>query len=207
MTTFFVVRHGHTDWIDKGIPGWTPGVHLNGQGRMEAHRLAGRFAADSISAIFSSPLERTRETADHLASRLSLEVSLRDDLGEVHCGQWTGLRFSELSDDDIADLFNSFRTGKRIPGGESITDVRERMARCFEEIRGQYPDKRVIVVSHGDPIKAVVAHYAGMPTECYHRLEISPCSVTVLEAGGNGARIVSVNDCGVFELAGLGSCY
>ena len=202
MTVFYVVRHAHTDWIDRGIPGWTPGVQLNAQGRMEARRLAERFPKGSISAIFSSPLERTRETAEPLAERLGLEVALREDLGEVHCGEWTGLRFSEIPHEEIEDLFNSFRTGQCIPGGESITDIRERMVSCFNEICGLYPDKSVVIFSHGDPIRAIVSHYAGMPPEFYHRLEISPCSVTILKVSGNSTLIGALNDRGTFELTG-----
>jgi probable phosphoglycerate mutase len=200
LTTFILVRHAHNDWIDKGIPGWTAGVHLNEQGQKEALRLAERFAPDSVSALFSSPLERAKETAAPLANKLGLEISIRDDLGEVRCGKWTGLLFSELSHEEIAELFDSFRNGMRIPGGESITHVQERIVRCFNEIRRQYPNQRVAVVSHGDPIKTIVAHYAGIPLEFYNRLEIRPCSVTILEVDTEHVRIVSLNDCGTFAV-------
>ncbi len=200
MTTFFLVRHGHNDWIDKGIPGWTPEVHLNEQGRLEALRLAERFPPGSIAALFSSPLERTKETAAPLAKRLGLKVSINDDLGEVRCGEWTGLLFADLSPDKIGELFGSFRKGMCIPGGESITDVQERMVRCLDEIRGQYPDQRVVVVSHGDPIKSIAAYYAGAPLASYLQVEIRPCSVTILEIDAEYARIVAMNDCDSFEL-------
>lgn len=200
MTTFFLVRHGHNDWIDKGIPGWTRGVHLNEQGRLEALRLAERFPPGSISALFSSPLERTMETAAPLAKKLGLEVSIRDDLGEVHCGEWTGLLFAELSRDGMEKLFKSFLKGMRIPGGESITDVQERAVRCIEEIRDLYPDQRVVAVSHGDPIKSIAAYYAGAPLESYLQVEIRPCSVTILEIERNYARIVALNDCNASQV-------
>ena len=91
MTTFLLIRHALNDYVDKAIAGWTPEVHLNDVGRAQAERLAERLAQAPIAALYSSPLERARETAAPLAKRLGLEVRMCEAFGEIRYGEWTGM--------------------------------------------------------------------------------------------------------------------
>ena len=86
MTTLILVRHGHTDWADKKLAGWLPDVHLNDHGKQQAEELPQRLAALNIAAIYSSPLERTMETAQPLAKARGLRIHRVADLGEVNDG-------------------------------------------------------------------------------------------------------------------------
>ena len=90
MTLLVLIRHGVTAATDSGVlGGWTPGVHLTDPGREQADRLAERLAGVAIQSIYSSPLERCRETAAALAAARDLRVLARSDLGEVRYGSWT----------------------------------------------------------------------------------------------------------------------
>ena len=90
MTTFLLIRHGHTDWIGKALAGHTPGVGLSKDGQRQAERLAERLRAFPVRAIYSSPLQRTLETAEPISRKFQLQVEPRLGLIEVDFGDWTG---------------------------------------------------------------------------------------------------------------------
>src|SRR5512138_3725230 len=93
---FYVVRHASNDWLGRGIAGRQAGVHLNDLGRLEANRLAARLEREGLRRIFSSPLERSLETAQPVAAKAGLEVQVLEDLQEVDFGDWTGCSTTEL---------------------------------------------------------------------------------------------------------------
>lgn len=194
MTTFLLIRHGNNDWVGKALAGWTPGVHLNGEGKEQALRLAERLSGVCLHAIYSSPLERARETAAPLAARLGLEVRICKDFGEIHTGDWTGRQIADLDRETLWQRFNAFRGGTRMPGGEHMIEIQARMVAGLERLRDEHPDQTVAVVSHGDPIRAVLAHYAGIPLDLCLRLDVDPASVSVIKVAEWGPRIVRVND-------------
>jgi probable phosphoglycerate mutase len=195
-TTVLLVRHGDNDFSGNTLAGWTPGIHLNESGRRQAELLAGRLAKAQVRAIYSSPLERARETMEPLARRLGLEVHLCDALGEIRIGEWTGRTFRELEEDPVWQRFNRLRSTVRIPGGETMLEVQSRMVDALEEIRRSHPDSVVAAASHGDPIRAVLMHYLGVPLDFIHRLEIQTASVSVIALNDWGPVVMRVNDTG-----------
>jgi len=199
MTTFYLVRHGETGVRNK-INGRTPGVHLNDEGQAQAQRMAKRFADIPIAALYSSPLDRTMDTAQHLARQLKLPVQTAEALLEIDFGEWTGMTFDELNKDPRWQQFNSFRSGTRIPGGETMLEVQRRFVNWMETIRDQYVGKRVAAVSHGDPIRAAMTYYAGMHLDMFARLEVSLTSVHVISLDDNHARILTMNNVGELPL-------
>lgn len=193
MSIILLIRHGHNDSIGRSIVGRLPGVNLNSTGRGQADSLADRLAGAGITHIYSSPLERARETAAPLSRRLGLEVSICDDLHEIDFGGWTGVSFADLDQDRRWRLFNTFRSGTRTPGGELMVEVQARMVAAVERLRGEHPRGTVALVSHGDPIKTVVAHYAGFPIDHMMRFEISLASVSAIRITDHGPKILCVN--------------
>lgn len=196
MTRFLLIRHGMTDLVDRAIAGWAPGVHLNDQGRAQAARLAERLAGAPIKAIYSSPLERARETAEPISRGLGLVTQIIEEVGEIVFGEWTGRELSELGNDPLWRRFNSLRSLTRAPGGETQLETQARMISALERLRDLHPDQTIAVVSHADVIKSAIAHYAGIPLDLIHRIEISVASVSVVEVGENNPRIVCVNNTG-----------
>lgn len=193
MSVFVLIRHGHNDVIGKSITGRLPGVRLNEAGRQQAQRLPERLSEAGITHLYSSPLERARETAAPLAEHLGLELSICEEIHEVDFGRWSGETFEELDRRPRWRLFNAFRSGTRIPGGELMVEVQARMVAAVERLREEHPDAVVALVSHGDPIKTVIAHYAGFPIDHMTRFEISLASVSILRIEDWGPRILCVN--------------
>ncbi len=195
-TTLLLIRHALNDWVGKRLAGWTPGVHLNDQGRRQAQALAERLAKEKIAAIYSSPLERTIETAEIIAKPHGLPIRIRDGLGEVKYGDWTGRSIKEIAEQepDLWRVVQTFPTGARFPNGESIHEMQARALRELDAIVRAHPGETVAIVSHADVIKVCVAHYLGVHLDLFQRLVISPASLTVIQMFPFGPRVVCVND-------------
>jgi probable phosphomutase (TIGR03848 family) len=195
-TRVLLVRHGMNDYVKTHrIAGWTPGVHLNDHGKLQAEAVAERLASEPVAAVYSSPLERTMETAEAIAARHQLPVVTVDGVGETHCGEWTGQLIEELAKTDMWKLIQGAPSRARFPGGESIAEIQNRMAAALDALVANHPEQTIVVVSHSDPIKLTVAFYIGQPLDLFQRLVIQPASVTELEFGPAVTRLIRSNDC------------
>lgn len=195
MTTFYLIRHAEREGDQAMLAGRMPGLHLTAHGRVQAARLARHLAREPIEHILSSPLERTRETAEPLAAARGVNVGISDAIGEIEAGRWTGRMFPELdASDEEWRRFNRFRSGTRIPGGESAIAVQHRFVGEMLRVRNQHPNTGVALVSHADPIKIALACLLGAPLDFYDRLEIGLASVSVVTVDDWGAKVLRLND-------------
>lgn len=163
---------------------------------MQAEALAERLRQVAIAAVYSSPLERARATAERIAGQLNLDVQLCQEAGEIRFGDWTGREFKDLNDDQRWVRFNRLRSLTAPPGGEFMLDVQARMVGLLHRLCDAYEGETVAVVTHGDVIRSTIAHYAGIHLDLMHRLEISPASVSVIAIDLHGPRILRLNDAG-----------
>jgi broad specificity phosphatase PhoE len=198
MTNFLLIRHAHCDPVGQSIAGRAVGVYLNATGRKEATALGERLKPLMITAVYSSPLERALETAAAVAEPQGLDVAVAPGLIEIDFGEWTGQSLAELDQLPEWKLFNTFRSGTRIPGGETAIEVLTRALAELDRLRRDHPgpEELVAIVSHGDVLKAVIAHFLGMPTDLYPRLELSPASASVLALNAWGPRLLLLNSTG-----------
>jgi len=195
MPNFLLIRHGETDFNKKMLlPGRLPGIHLNKNGLHQAQMLAEKLAVAPIKAIYSSPLERTLETAAPLARALNLGVIQMPGLLEMDCGEWQGLSVKKLRRQKVWQPVQLNPSLFKFPGGESIADCQSRMVQVIDILRNSYPATDLIAVfSHADPIKETLAFYLGLPLDHYQRLTISPASVSALHIGENGSQLLMLN--------------
>src|SRR3954449_9652710 len=197
MTTVLLVRHGLTAMTGPVLAGWTPGVHLNDKGREQASALAERLLPLPVAAIVSSPLERCQETAAALAVGRDQPVQTDDRLGECRYGDWTGQELKKLAKDPLWRVVQAHPSAARFPGGEAL---RETQARAVEAVRAHNEtfgaDATWIAVSHGDVIKAVVADALGMHLDLFQRIQVDPCSLTVVRYTTLRPFLLRLNDTG-----------
>jgi probable phosphomutase (TIGR03848 family) len=199
VTTLLLIRHGANDWVHGRLAGWTPGVHLNEEGRRQAAALAARLAPLPIDALYTSPLDRTVETAQAIAGPRGLPLRLVEGLGEVRYGEWQGAELKELYKHELWPGVQFYPSGTRFPGGETLGEAQVRMVATLDALRAQHPNGVIAVVSHADIIKLAVAYYIGMHIDLFQRLEISPCSATALLFTRMGPRLLAYNDTGSLE--------
>lgn len=196
MTTLLLVRHGHTDAAGKRLTGWAPGVHLNDLGRAEADRLVERLEGVPVDAIYSSPLERCRETAAPLAKARKLSVRVRRDLIETGYGDWTGRTIAQVRRTKEWRTVQLIPSAMRFPGGESLLEVQARAVAEMHRIARTHPSGTVVVVTHSDPVRLVVMQVAGANVDHLDRLVIDTGSVTAVLLGEAIPRLLKVNDTG-----------
>lgn len=180
MTTFFLVRHALTDAIDNYLSGTAAGTPVNRAGRPQIDRLVDIFRDLPLAAVVSSPLTRTRETADPIARSHGLEVQEMPAFLEFEVGRWTGRSFRELDDDPEWPRFNAVRSLVRPPGGELMIEVQQRAVAALLDLSTRYVTGNVVVVSHGDVIRAMLMYFLGMPVDFVHRIDVLPGSISVV---------------------------
>jgi probable phosphomutase (TIGR03848 family) len=198
MTTVLLVRHGVTDANRGGIlAGWTPGVHLADTGREQATALAQRLAALPVAAVVSSPLERCQETAAALVEARDVTVETDDRLGECRYGDWTGQELKKLVKDPLWKVVQAHPSAVRFPGGESLRDTQARAVDAIRDVNERLgPDATLIAVSHGDVIKALLADALGLHLDLFQRIQVDPCSVSVVRYTELRPFVVRMNDRG-----------
>jgi probable phosphoglycerate mutase len=194
-----LIRHGTNDWVHGRLAGWTPGVHLNDEGRRQAAALATRLSILPIEAIYASPLERTVETAQAIAGPRGLPLRIVEGLGEVKYGEWQGAELKELYKHELWPGVQFYPSGTRFPGGETLGEAQVRMVATLDALRVQHPKGIIAVVSHCDIIKLALAYYIGIHVDLFQRLEISPCGLTALAFTRMGPRMLAYNDLGSLE--------
>jgi probable phosphoglycerate mutase len=198
-TTLVLVRHAVTAQTGPLLSGRAPGIDLSDKGVEQARAVAERLAVLPVRAVYASPIERTRQTAAHIATRHGLEVRELPGVLEADYGEWTGGTIAELAKTDLWRTVQVMPSRARFPGGESIAEMQSRMVAALEEVIARHPGEVVVVVSHADPIKAAIAHFNGVHLDLFQRVIVSPASVTVFELGPFGAALVKCNDTGTLE--------
>ena len=193
-TTIFLVRHAAHELIGRVLTGRMPGVRLGNEGRDQAARLAMRFAREQVAAVYTSPLERARDTAQPIAAQFGVMPETIEALTDVDYGEWTGKEFSALDKDSRWVSWNSAKATGRPPGGETLLDVQWRAVSSIERVVNEHPDAGAVLVSHCDVIKAALAYYLGLAIEGILRFEVSPASVSTVAIGTWGAKVQAINE-------------
>ncbi len=193
-TLLLLVRHGETPTTGTVLPGRTPGLHLSGRGRVQAERVAERLAGLPVDGIYSSPLERSRETAAPTGTRTGLEVNEDAGLTECDFGEWTGAALAELAGLPQWQTVQHTPSAFRFPGGESFATMQARMVGTLEVLCTAHAGGVLVCFSHADPIKAAVAHALGTHLDLFQRIVISPGSVSVISyVEGQPPAVLMVN--------------
>ena len=197
MTTLLLVRHGLTSMTGPVLAGWTPGIHLDDRGREQAAALAERLLPVPVAAIVASPLERCQETAGALAVGRDISVSTDDRLGECKYGDWTGQELKKLAKDPLWKVVQAHPSAAAFPGGEAIRDTQARAVDAVRAHNAELGDDATwVAVSHGDVIKAIIADALGVHLDMFQRIQVDPCSLTVIRYTTLRPFVVRVNDVG-----------
>jgi probable phosphomutase (TIGR03848 family) len=197
VTTVVLVRHGQTPTTGKVLPGRAPGLHLADVGREQAARAAARIAElTRVDAVYTSPLERARETAAPIAKARGLKPVVERGLLECDFGEWTGAELAALMKRPEWGTVQRAPSTFTFPGGESFSAMQHRIVSAIDKLRAAHPGGTIVCVSHADPIKAAVAHALGTHLDLFQRIVIGTCALSVLAFGVGGPAVLAVNSTG-----------
>ncbi|MGH9297552.1 MAG: MSMEG_4193 family putative phosphomutase [Acidimicrobiales bacterium] len=195
-TVVCFVRHGTTPTTGKVLPGRARGLHLADAGRKEADGAAERLSGTAVSAVYSSPLERARETAARIAERTGKPVVIEKGLVECDFGEWTGAELSKLRKLPEWKTVQHWPSGFRFPGGESFQEVQGRLQATVRTLCERHRGEVIVAVSHADCIKAALASALGVPLDLFQRIVVGPCSTSVIAYGSEGPAVLAMNSYG-----------
>ena len=191
-----LVRHGETEWNRQSrIIGHTE-IALNETGRRQATLLAQALRNEKVSAIYASPLQRTRETAAEISRVLGVKVTFDDALKEIAAGEIDGMTFEEVAEHH-SDFFQLWMKGDpllRLPGGESFTSLRNRTWPAVQRIVGKHSDGDVIIVSHTLAIMSIISSALGMDIANFRRIRLTVASISILEFKDRNISLLLFND-------------
>jgi broad specificity phosphatase PhoE len=182
-TTIFLIRAAETEWGAAGRLLGRHDVTLSQAGRAQADEAARALASVPVSEVLCSPLLRAVETAQRIAAPHRLEVSRDARLSDLQAGRWEGRRFDELDGDDA---WRGLLGGGPSEGGaESLVELRERAVASIEQVVDDNQlGANLVVVSHGLVVRALLAHYLGLPLAEQRRLRVRPAAIAVLRVDG-----------------------
>ena len=196
MTTILLIRHAVNDFVKTGkLAGRMAGVRLNEEGLAQAEALARRLADAPLRGLYSSPIERTLETAAAIAARHpQLSVTECEAISEVDYGDWQGRAISQLQRRKMWAVVQEYPSRAQFPNGETMRGAQARIVNAIEALLPQHPEQMIALVFHADLIKLALAHYLGMPLDAFQRIVISPASISALSLGHSRPFIISMND-------------
>jgi probable phosphomutase (TIGR03848 family) len=193
VTLFYLVRHGVTSHTGKKLSGRLPGISLTDVGRKQAEAVAESLAEVPLKFVYTSPIERTAETAKIIASKHGLSVRTNKHLLEVEYGNWTNKSLKVVARTKLWTSVRGWPSGARFPEGESFTEIQSRGVAAIESLRSNHPKDRLCLVSHGDVIRLVMAHYMGIHLDLFQRIHVSPGSISVLSVTDSGPAVLTLN--------------
>lgn len=207
VNTVLLVRHGRTAANASGtLAGWTPGIALDDRGEAQAAALAARLSSrpqPPITAVVTSPLERCQQTAAALVAARSEAASktppvhVDERLGECQYGDWTGRDLKSLAKDPLWKAVQSHPSSVTFPGGESLRGMQSRAVDAVRDWSARLgADSTWLLVSHGDVIKAILADALGMHLDQFQRIQVDPCSLSVIRYTQLRPFVERMNDVG-----------
>lgn len=165
MTYLYLIRHARSTWNAQGRMQGHADPPLDELGLRQAEALAERFDRLKVDALYSSPLQRARSTAEAVGQRKNLAVQFDDRLKELHMGDWTGLTGDEANERYPGRGFGSNWRLQGPPGGESYPQLMTRAASAMDALVAAQPNKYVAVVTHGGLLNAYLFYLLNLPAD------------------------------------------
>lgn len=200
MTLVVLVRHAHSIANGSGIlAGRSEGVLLSPTGRKQANELSRRLGTIPVKSLRSSPMERCEQTISPWVKKMTktnsnVKLDIDQDLSEVDYGEWTGRKLRALSKEALWKQVQEVPSQVTFPDGESLTDMQERAMRALERGLTKRGKGHVILVSHGDVLKSIIAASLNMHLDEFQRIVIDPASVSILDYSLAKPKLILMND-------------
>ena len=200
------LRHGQAvNNTKRLLAGRTPGVQLTENGIKQAERIAQFVKPFNISAIYSSPIERAEKTAAIVAKHNSLEYKVDDRLIELDMGKFTGMPYEKVFEEH-GNVFLKFYDGEleiAHNGVETFVQVKNRVLSMIDHVKKEHDSENVLLVTHMDPIKAMISTIMNANANSMFELIIENASLTIFKEhqGKLSLSAINVMDAERFDLS------
>ena len=191
----FAVRHGETDWSRERRFAGARDVPLTPAGRVQSEAVARALAGGAVAAVYTSPLERARTSAEVIAKPHRLAVSVEPAFREMAFGEWEGLTRDEAAARFPESMAAWAATPHLVvpPGGEALTDVAARVAQGVRELIALHEGETVVLVSHAIVTRLLVLAALGLGAERLWTVDASPAGITEIEYQGAWVTVHRMN--------------
>ncbi|MFC2045487.1 histidine phosphatase family protein [Chloroflexota bacterium] len=179
MTEIILVRHGETEWNREGVFRGRIDIELNEIGLKQAELLAEYLSELEIEAIYSSPVERAVKTASAIAQYHRLNVETAPGLIDLDFGEWQGLSRQKVKE-QYKEIFTNWMENPhlgRVPGGESLDEVRERAMAMVNDVINKH-DGTIVLVSHRVVNKVLICALLGLDNSHFRNIKLDTCGIT-----------------------------
>jgi broad specificity phosphatase PhoE len=205
-TTVILVRHGQTEWNRVERFRGRADVPLNQTGLDQAAVTGKRIAATwKPVAFYASPLSRAIRTAEAAARHFDLPVIVFEGLADIDYGQWQGLTPEQARQKWPQDVEAWYELPHmaRIPGGESLEQLRKRAMAAIAELVGRHPGETIVLVGHTVINRVILLGVLGLGNDRFWHIRQDTCAINVIEASAGDYVLVSLNDtCHLQDLSG-----
>lgn len=182
MGSIIFLRHGQAkNNTERILAGRTPGIPLTEKGIDQANKAAEFLEHMKISAIYSSPIERAKHTAEIVGNHNSVDVRIDERLIELDMGKFTGMPYDEIFSSH-GNVFMKFYNGEleiAHNGVETFAEVKKRVLGTVDDILERHPNENVVLVTHMDPIKAMLSTVIDLTPENLFELIIANASLNI----------------------------
>lgn len=196
MGSVIFLRHGQAkNNIERILTGRTPGVPLTEKGIEQAEKAAKFLEHMNISAIYSSPIERAKHTAEIVGKHNSIDVTIDDRLIELDMGKFTGVPYDEIFSSH-GNVFMKFYNGEleiAHNGVETFSEVKKRVLGIVDHVIENHPDQNVVLVTHMDPIKAMLSTIIDLSPTNLFELIIANASLNIFREHNRKFSISGLN--------------
>jgi broad specificity phosphatase PhoE len=193
MTSLYLVRHGQTAWNKEEVFRGRTDIPLDETGLKEAESAGEYFKTLDIEAVYSSPLSRAWQTAQKISRFHSLDVQALEGLLDMSFGSWEGRSLKEVKETD-GERYRQWREEPhllRLPGGETLAEVRARTMSALEEVIRRHPEKTVILVSHRVINKVLICGILGLDNSHFWQIQQDTTAINLIQHR-NGKYILSL---------------
>jgi broad specificity phosphatase PhoE len=197
MTLLILVRHGQTEWNRVERFRGRADVPLNETGMAQAEATGKRVAAAwQPAAVYSSPLSRAVKTAEAIAKHFDLPVQVHPGLADIDYGEWQGMTPPEarLRWPEAVDAWYNQPHLARIPGGESLDELRSRAMAMVSELSTRHDGQTIVMLGHTVLNRIILLGVLGLGNERFWHIRQEPCAINLIEAEEGDYTLVSLND-------------
>jgi broad specificity phosphatase PhoE len=195
-TRFILIRHGQTEWNRTERFRGHADIPLNETGRIQAHKIAARLAAEPIDALYSSPLQRAVQTAEPLAETHHLPIQQQEGLIDINFGALEGLTVDEARQafPEVIEKWLAAPGRVKFPKGDSLRAVRARIEKLLAELAAQHPNQTVALVSHKVTCGAMLCYVIGLDADALWNIAQDNGCINRFETRDQGFVITLLND-------------